>query len=147
VKSTKATGTGNTKEVVCHLVRCMCPQRTRIKQCLRKEDVLYCGVIHFSYIRYCTFRSTSQYCFLVLYVSSFPRDGFFAVLLKRLPRTLEVLKNSVFRYSVPGNYARKHQPIFLKIRYENCSFLSLLFQCHFSLGGSLFLPESLTNTV
>lgn len=114
MKSTKATRTGNTKEVVCHLLRCMCPPRTIMKQCLRKEDLLYCGIIHFSYIRYCTFRSISQYCSLVSYVSSFPRDVFFAVLLKRLLRTLEVLKNSMFRYSVPGNYAREHQPIFFK---------------------------------
>lgn len=74
MKSTKAIRTGNTKEVVCHLLRCMRPHRTIIKQCLRKEDVLYCGIICFSYTSYCTFRSISQYCSLVLYVSSFPQD-------------------------------------------------------------------------
>lgn len=49
MKSTKATQTGNTKEVVCHLFRCVCPQRTRIKQCLRKEDVFYCTVGWFTF--------------------------------------------------------------------------------------------------
>jgi len=36
--------------------------------------------------------------------------GSFAVLSYRSSRTPELLKNSMLRYSVPGNYAIKNQP-------------------------------------